>query len=761
MPRVRSPKAELAAKPVAVVDAPPAPTTESLIADTRRNLAWPPGTAALTWNPDALQSSKGGLTIYDSMRVDEQVQAALSFRVACCIGPGWVLEPATNDATDREFADLLTRDLIALPGAFERVLRELLTAIAYGYALGEATYRLEETAMRLATVKVRAPHHLDFVQDGFGNVTGVRQLVMGPSDVVPINKFVHYVNQGEFDNPYGRSDLRAAYKPWFSKSFVWQLWMIWNERYADPPAYVNQPPGTTTQQRDEVLNILNRLQARTSFALPKDWLVSLLESGRQPREVFQLAIDRFDLAISRALLIPEKSGISGGANTGGSFSLAQVQADTGVLLRNLEANALAACIQRQLIVPMASYRDATREPPTFKLNPLTEDNVAAITTAFNQAVEKGTIISDGRDENHLRQLLKFPELGEAEQAQRDQQRAQDRAMVQVAAQAKANGGSQTPPDGTPTDTPPKGGKPKADATMAERYAPCQHFSGGSGFTYCSTCNRRVASPNAAEMAALLSGFNPADHPRGKTVDGTTPGSFAPKDGAWSGDPRDLGDGVRLRNKNAEKFKEQTLKRLQNVGMTTEDVDEMFRTHPSDVIEIGIAGDSDLELDVWVSRYAPDDPNHEREPLFSADRTIHGGASKYISNDRLVVSKSMRGQGIGTALLATQVRKAEELGFSHIETHAVRDDGWNGYYTWARLGFDAPIMHVDDKPIRDLLRARGVERISDLMKTPDGREWWMKNGGSYKGEFDLTPGSLSRRVLDAYAAQKLQKPKKAA
>ena len=165
MPRVRSPKAELAAKPVAVVDAPPAPTTESLIADTRRNLAWPPNTPTLQWNPDALQSSKGGLTIYDAMRVDEQVQAALAFRVACCIGPGWVLEPATNDTADREFADLLTRDLIELPGAFERVLRELLTAIAYGYSLAEATYRLDESAMRLATIKVRAPHHIDFVQD--------------------------------------------------------------------------------------------------------------------------------------------------------------------------------------------------------------------------------------------------------------------------------------------------------------------------------------------------------------------------------------------------------------------------------------------------------------------------------------------------------------------------------------------------------------------------------------------------------------------
>jgi phage gp29-like protein/GNAT superfamily N-acetyltransferase len=739
MARLRVPKAELAAKATAPIDAPPAPTTESLIADTRRSLAWPPNTPTLQWNPDALQSSKGGLAIYDTMRVDEQIQAALAFRVACCIGPGWTLEPASNDPADREFADLLTRDLIELPGAFERVLRELLTAIAYGYALAEATYRLDETAMRLATIKVRAPHHVDFVQDGFGNVTAVRQQVLGPSLPVPITKFVHYINQGEFDNPYGRSDLRAAYKPWFSKSFVWQLWMIWNERYADPPAYVNQPAGTTTAQRDEVLTILQRLQARTAFALPKDWIVSLLESGRQPREVFQLAIDRFDLAISRALLMPEKSGLSGGATTGGSYSLAQVQADTGVLLRNLEANALAACIQQQLIRPMAAYRDAARETPTFKLNPLTEDNVTAITDVFTKAVTAGTIIADGRDENHLRQLLKFPELGEAEQAQRDQQRAQDRAMAQVPAA-----------DGLP---PRDGGKP---ATMADRPAPCPHFSGGSGWTYCSTCYRRVAAPNAAEMAAMMAD---REYVRGKTTPDSTPGSFAPKDAAGSDDPRDLGDGVRLRNENAGKFKEQTLKRLQNVGMTTKDVDEMFRTHPSDVIEIGIAGDSDLELDVWVSRYAPDDPNHEREPLFSADRTIHNGDSKYISNDRLVVTKSLQGQGIGTALLAAQVRKAAELGFSHIETRATRNDGWNGYYTWARLGFDAPIIHVDDKPIRDLLRARGVERISDLIKTPDGREWWMKNGGSYKGEFDLTPGSLSRRVLDAYAAQKLQKPKK--
>lgn len=441
------------------------------MADTRRLLGFP-GWKGPVYNPDELGRQKGGLRVYDQMRHDDQVKACLSYRLATILGPGWTLDPASEDPSDQEFADLVKADLLGLPGTFEDVMAQLLTAFAYGYALGEALYALTPD-VHLTAVKLRAPHHIVFDQDGFGHVTGVRQLVGGTQGQPwPIEKFVHFVHQPEFDNPYGTSDLRAAYDGWFAKQFVFQCWMTWTERYADPPAMAKGPSGNA-QQRDALLKILDRLQARTSFYLPQDWTAELLESHRQPREVFEATVDRCDLRIAKALLNPEKLGLVGGSVKGGSYALAQTQYNVAILLRNQDAARLEACVQEQIVNRLAAYKDAQREVPRFRLNPLAEENVELAIQAYDKLVTDGTLLPTARDEVRWREVLKLPALGDDEVQQREELLAKKREMA-------LNPGIPTdpnapPPNGNGGSTPPtpgqsKPGQPKdanATAQMAE------------------------------------------------------------------------------------------------------------------------------------------------------------------------------------------------------------------------------------------------------------------------------------------------------
>ncbi len=55
---------------------------------------------------------------------------------------------------------------------------------------------------------------------------------------------------------------------------------------------------------------------------------------------------------------------------------------------------------------------AVKEPPVFKLQPLTQDNKEALATLWIQAVTSGAALSEIEDENHLRDLLGFPERTE-------------------------------------------------------------------------------------------------------------------------------------------------------------------------------------------------------------------------------------------------------------------------------------------------------------------------------------------------------------
>ena len=162
-------------------------------------------------------------------------------------------------------------------------------------------------------------------------------------------------------------------------------------------------------------------------------------------------------------------------------------------------------------------------------------------------------------------------------------------------------------------------------------------------------------------------------------------------------------------------------------------------------------------------------------------------SGLIENVEMRISPRARHSGLATRIFAKQVESAIGLGFRSIECGAsgqgtmvrVQEDlypyrhpKWGGYYAWGRLGFDGDIselmMSRKSSPsahlrgIADDFYATfpAVKRVSQLMKTPEGRDWWQKFGGYFNGVFNLKKGSLSRRVLSEYLAEKAtgSKPK---
>lgn len=123
-------------------------------------------------------------------------------------------------------------------------------------------------------------------------------------------------------------------------------------------------------------------------------------------------------------------------------------------------------------------------------------------------------------------------------------------------------------------------------------------------------------------------------------------------------------------------------------------------------------------------------------------------TKTVWNHNQSIIEEAQGQGIATEGLVTQVRAAVSAGLKKIETRAAGSpgSGTNGYYTWARLGF---------VPTQGTVGAAGKSGINltRLMSTKAGRDWWLANGTPFSGTFDLSDGSISRRVLDAYAKAK--------
>jgi HK97 family phage portal protein len=144
--------------------------------------------------------------------------------------------------------------------------------------------------------------------------------------------------------------------------------------------------------------------------------------------------------------------------------------------------------------------------------------------------------------------------------------------------------------------------------------------------------------------------------------------------------------------------------------------------------------------VWVQN--PE--NHNAAPDLL--RTFHfdeQGKPTVVENEHFYMPKDQTGTGLGTKVFASQVDKAAKMGFKRIDTIGGRSEEMNGYYTWPRLGYDGMVKGPDGQPTR----------LTDLMRTKEGRDYWKQNGVQMKMSFDLSENSRSRKILDAYVKER--------
>ena len=330
---------------------PPAPPQgEMAVADTRRGMAL--GLTFIPYNDDDLVMRKG-LKIYDEMKKDDQVKACLLLKKCSIIGPGWDIEPTDNhDPAAIQLAVEVKEDLLGMKGTFHNALMNMLTAFEMGFSCSEIVWSLPEDIndrIRIKAVKTRAPHDLDFEMDPHGNVTALLQQQGVGQTKLMYSKFVHLAYRDEYSNPYGRSDLREAHRPWWMKKNFLQWWAIFAEKLSDPPIIATHPTNAGKPQVDKVLQVLEHIQARTAMTIPDPWKVDLLESMRDPKVMFESAVNFFDLSIARAMLVPDKSGFAGSGDSGGSYALSKTQMSAFQLILEQTARWLEANVQEQLI----------------------------------------------------------------------------------------------------------------------------------------------------------------------------------------------------------------------------------------------------------------------------------------------------------------------------------------------------------------------------------------------------------------------------
>jgi len=110
-------------------------------------------------------------------------------------------------------------------------------------------------------------------------------------------------------------------------------------------------------------------------------------------------------------------------------------------------------------------------------------------------------------------------------------------------------------------------------------------------------------------------------------------------------------------------------------------------------------------------------------------------------------------GVGIRSFKTQVAGARQLGVTRIELWAAgdaMDTSYNGYYTWARVGFNDSLSDAERKRLPR--RFARVKTINELIRR-NGHQVWKEIGSAHKMTFDLADDSSMMMIFKAYLEEK--------
>lgn len=370
---------------------------------------WGGQTRFLPYNPSKLVSAKG-LEIFDEMRRDDQCKAALLFKKQSVLSAGWEVSPSDGEKASDEVSDFVTEVFDALEGTFENSLLEVMSSLDYGFSVSEKIWGEKEGKIWLTALKTRKPHPFRFEMDPYGNLLKLVQ--NGNNRDLDPDKFLIHTYQGEFGNPYGVSDLDAAYRAWWTKNNTYKWLAMLLEKYGIPPMIaMYNPDSFKGGQLDKLKQVLEGMQASTVAVVPRAVKEDLdfysPQLAGQVSQCFVPAIGMLNQDIARAILMPGDLGYTP-SEGGGSYAKAKVVFNIFLFAIEYLANDIANAVNEGLVKPLVDLNYAGKDYPVFRFKPMTDDQQFAKLEQWEKFFKDGTVKGQPEDEDHIRETLDFP-----------------------------------------------------------------------------------------------------------------------------------------------------------------------------------------------------------------------------------------------------------------------------------------------------------------------------------------------------------------
>lgn len=374
--------------------------------------------AELPYNPDVVVKKKGDLSIYDKIRRDDQVKAILSLKKFMVMSSGWDIQAFKGLEDEQAEAILEVKENLQNLDEpdFECALLNMLTYLDYGFSITEPVFKVgDNNHWKLKKLKTRAPHtFLEIKTDKFGDVTEIQQETADAPVILDKRKIQHLIyliHQSDFGNPFGTSDLQAAYNPWFAKSMVMRFWNVYLERFGNPTVVATVPSNMKPTEQDAVDAIMKNFQPKNGIRIPDTVKLDFIKPPASNKE-FETAIDKYNAMMSRSMLVPDLIGISGKEITGGSFALGEKQFEMFFLTIEKQRNDLERVVNSKILRILFLTNYGMKEKlPRWILNPLTKSDKNELSKLWIEAIKTKQWTPNEEEVNWLRKQTGFPEGG--------------------------------------------------------------------------------------------------------------------------------------------------------------------------------------------------------------------------------------------------------------------------------------------------------------------------------------------------------------
>jgi SPP1 gp7 family putative phage head morphogenesis protein len=397
------------------------------------------------WFEDELIQAKQ-LKLYRKMMTDAEIYSCINTLKTIRLSTGWEIQPASDNPKDVELRDFVDYNLSNLECSFDDDLREIMGALEYGVSINELVWRVEDKGrykgkIIIGNIKQKNPDKYNVQADDFGNIRPDGIINISPYDYgkkYPVEKFLVYSFNKEFENVWGKSVLRSLYELWMLKQTLIKAWGVYLEKFGMPLTKAKVPFNyfQNYEMIKQIKNVLNQFRMETNIIVPDNVEIEIMKNDNTGGSPFDRAIEAINEQIRRTILGQTLTGNAGSS----SYALGKVHFDILLFyVEQLGKDVAEKVINNQLIKRLIDYNFANVDYyPKFAFKPLVQDDIVQIIDKYYAGVQNGVLKPIPEDENKIRTWLKLPEREINENQNQGNTIEQDGADVNLIGFAEKN-----------------------------------------------------------------------------------------------------------------------------------------------------------------------------------------------------------------------------------------------------------------------------------------------------------------------------------